>query len=172
MDPTKLPLRDFHLPNPIGWWPVAPGWWILLFSGVLLVVFSAWLWKRFNSFSLKKLAKKELKDLRRMPDLSNSERIKQLSVLIRRVCISLYPRSTAARLTGNEWLKFLEQPLGDESFSHGVGRVLIDAPYQRDRDIDSDSLFSLCERWIDALPDKKVAESDILIESINLKESA
>ena len=30
MDPTQLPLRDLHLPPDIGWWPMAPGWWVLL----------------------------------------------------------------------------------------------------------------------------------------------
>ena len=30
MDPTQLPLRDLHLPETIGWWPLAPGWWFAI----------------------------------------------------------------------------------------------------------------------------------------------
>ena len=30
MDPEQIPLRDLHLPEAIGWWPLAPGWWILI----------------------------------------------------------------------------------------------------------------------------------------------
>jgi len=37
-DPSSIPLRDIHLPDPIGWWPPAPGWSIVL---GLLVLASA-----------------------------------------------------------------------------------------------------------------------------------
>ncbi len=30
MDPTQIPLRDLHLPEVIGWWPPASGWWFLI----------------------------------------------------------------------------------------------------------------------------------------------
>ena len=49
MNPDSLPLRDIHLPAPLGWWPLAPGWWIvgaLVFA--LLIAGLIWLWKRQN----------------------------------------------------------------------------------------------------------------------------
>ena len=30
MDPKQIPLRDLHLPEGIGWWPLAPGWWVVI----------------------------------------------------------------------------------------------------------------------------------------------
>ena len=35
MDPQAIPLRGLHLPDAVGWWPLAPGWWLL---GALLAV--------------------------------------------------------------------------------------------------------------------------------------
>ncbi len=35
MDPEQIPLRDLRLPETIGWWPLAPGWWFVI---VLLLV--------------------------------------------------------------------------------------------------------------------------------------
>ena len=62
MDETTLPLRDLHLPDPIGWWPLAPGWWfvLVLVAGGLAYLASLALKKwRHNAprrFSLRELA--------------------------------------------------------------------------------------------------------------------
>lgn len=152
VDPTQLPLRDWHAPPAVGWWPLAPGWWILLISSILLLAVAVWLWRRMTRPSVKKLARKEIESLKYAQDLSDSDRTRELSVLIRRICLSVYPRPTIARLTGREWLKFLDQTLDEPSFSEGPGKVLIDAPYRQNADVDFESLLALCERWIEALP--------------------
>ncbi|MCI0667112.1 MAG: DUF4381 domain-containing protein, partial [Methylococcaceae bacterium] len=58
-----------------------------------------------------------------------------------------------ARLTGKDWLQFLEKTLDEPAFSEGPGKALIDAPYRQDARVDCDPLFSLCERWIESLPE-------------------
>ena len=35
MNPAEIPIRDLHLPEPVGWWPLAPGWWLLITIAVL-----------------------------------------------------------------------------------------------------------------------------------------
>ena len=44
IDPAEIPLRDIHLPEPISWWPLAPGWWILVGGLLALAIlgFLAW----------------------------------------------------------------------------------------------------------------------------------
>jgi len=31
-------LRDIHLPEAVSWWPLAPGWWLLMVLTCLLLV--------------------------------------------------------------------------------------------------------------------------------------
>ena len=45
MPATPLPLKDIHLPEAIGWWPLAPGWWILLLL-IGLLIFAVVIWLR------------------------------------------------------------------------------------------------------------------------------
>jgi hypothetical protein len=152
-NPLQLPLRDIHLPEPVSWWPPAPGWWILFGFVILLLVGIGWLYRRRSRYLKSAVyhAKIQLQLLRE--DYSNQgdslKLIRELSALLRRICISVHPRSESASLTGREWLAFLDQSVSGEPFLKGSGRVLVDAPYQRNPDIDADTLLSLCQEWIE-----------------------
>ncbi|NIN34988.1 MAG: DUF4381 family protein, partial [Gammaproteobacteria bacterium] len=54
----------------------------------------------------------------------------QISILLRRLSISLFPRTQVASLTGDEWLRFLDDQVPGDPFSSDKGRVLIEAPYR------------------------------------------
>lgn len=152
MDPNPLPLRDIHLPSPVGWWPPAPGWWLLLALAVMIIVGLLWLRRQFIRPDIRKTALRELRCLQDDHALPTAERMRQLSVLLRRICLSAYPRQDSASLVGDAWLRFLDQPLGNQGFSQGPGSVLIDAPYRPDADVDFDALCALSQEWIMALP--------------------
>jgi hypothetical protein len=77
----------------------------------------------------------------------------ELSMLLRRVAISRFPRHDVASLTGDAWLAFLDRALGDgAAFQSGAGRILLNGPYADKVDADAESLLVLCERWIKRLP--------------------
>jgi len=154
MDPTQIPLRDIHLPPPIGWWPPAPGWWLLLAVGVAISGGLLWLRRRLTRPNVRKTALQALQRLQDDHSLPIAERVAELSILLRRIALSAYPHRESAGLVGAAWLRFLDQPLGDQRFSQGPGRVLIDAPYRRDAEVDFDALCALCRQWITALPKK------------------
>ena len=95
-DPASLPLRDIHLPDPVSWWPLAPGWWALLLLLVIFVLSTTYFIRRYRNHKISALylAKQELArietDFNINQDKSNL--IKELSELIRRLSISIFPR--------------------------------------------------------------------------------
>jgi hypothetical protein len=155
-DPMQLPLRDIHLPEPVSWWPPAAGWWIVLALVMLVIGLCAWLYRRRRRqrWSAVYLARAELRALREryLYDEDIRQFAAELSALLRRVSISLYPRAETASLTGEDWLRHLDQPLPDKPFSTGAGRILIELPYRRNVDAaETEPLLELCESWIDAI---------------------
>ncbi|MDM3871090.1 DUF4381 domain-containing protein [Porticoccus sp. W117] len=54
-------LRDIHLPEATGWWPLAPGLWALLIAVAVLLAFGLWLWwRRFRRNRYRRLAQRML----------------------------------------------------------------------------------------------------------------
>ena len=150
MEPN-LPLRDIHLPDPIGWWPLAPGWWLLLIGIPTLLIFSIGLWRFIRRKTVKKLALAELESIVQS-QTDAREKVQQLAILMRRISLSVYQREEVASLVGEQWLSFLDGLMGDKQFSEGAGRLFIEAPYRREAQADMDALFSLCRQFIKSLP--------------------
>ncbi|MFQ5597421.1 MAG: DUF4381 domain-containing protein [Nitrospiria bacterium] len=157
-DGLSLQLRDIHLPDPISWWPPAPGWWASL---VLLTVLTSavycFLWNK-RRWRVRIAAIAELKTIsKRFHEAPDTGRlVKDLSVLLRRICMTYVPRSDVAGLTGDPWLRFLDGHVGGRNrsllFSGDVGRALLTAPYQSSATVDGKRLLTLCDQWIRALP--------------------
>jgi len=152
MQETELALKDIHLPDAISWWPPAIGWWLLVFFIPTLIVFSYWLYKRLTRNTALKTAKKTLMAIKLNTELDNTQKLRELSILLRRVAISLAPRIEVASLTGQSWLVFLDQSLHGAPFSVGIGQLLVTAPYRNTAPSDQEiTLFiSLCEDWLKA----------------------
>ena len=158
MEPTQqLPLRDIHLPEAIGWWPPALGWWLLAILIPLLIALMFWLYKRITRKTAIKAAKKILLQIKQDQQSDNSQKLKELSALIRRVAISTTNREKCAGLTGQQWLEFLEQSVKGTPFTLGIGQLLANAPYQKSAPTEQDinQLTRLCEDWLKAQSKRK-----------------
>jgi hypothetical protein len=152
MPTTQLPLKDIHLPEAIGWWPPAIGWWLLAVLIPLLIVFLYWFYQRLTRKTAIKTAKNNLAAIKNNPALDNNQKLRELSMLIRRVAISVNPRTEVASLTGRQWLAFLDKTLKGAPFSEGCGQLLAEAPYRNSppSELEISQLFSLCEEWLKA----------------------
>ncbi len=155
MQPTSSPLdqlADIHLPDGVSWWPLAPGWWILL---ALLVIASIgfFIWrqrKQQNHYRI--VAQHQLAGI--YADYQQTQNagayLQALSLLLRRTALTAYPHSFNASIKGNEWLSWLDTvcPAMTEKFSGELGESLLSSAYQKNPQLDVNSLHQLSSQWI------------------------
>lgn len=161
---AALDLRDIHLPEPVSWWPVAPGWWLLIAAIVLILFVIIISRKIYRSRQLKRDIASELENIKQQFRASNnkSQLAKSLSILLRRASITFYPAEDTAGLTGENWLSYLDatgnHSSSKKTFHSETGKVLLSAPYlpeNADLDFDAQALLQLCESWLLAPHHKK-----------------
>ena len=149
-------LRGYHLPDPVSWWPPAPGWWLLaLLMAGLLVLMAIWLLRIWRQNRVARAAPRaaldELAALRaaytREGDVAAYAR--GLSRLLRRFALARFPRRAVAGLSGEDWLAFLDAHGGEGRFQAGPGRELLAAPYRPAGELAVGELAALVEEWIE-----------------------
>jgi hypothetical protein len=147
MDPEQIPIRDLHLPDAVGWWPPAPGWWLLF---ALCAVGLAWLcWRYLEAWARGRPRRHALRRLESLLDAYEADRDAarfgaEVSALLRRTMLAYAPRSEVAGLTGEAWLEWLDKDLAIPQFRTGPGRKLLDLPYRRpDADIPGAEVYEL-----------------------------
>lgn len=152
VDPAALPLRDIHLPPPPGLWPPAPGWWLLTALCVVLGIAVFLFIRPARRLRYRRQALRQLAELEKDGHLAPDALLAALSALLRRAVLCAFDREVCAGLTGEAWLRFLDQGLGGAPFSSGAGRVLEQGPYRRGCDFDRAALLALCRRRLKKLP--------------------
>jgi hypothetical protein len=147
MDPEQIPLRDLHLPEAIGWWPPAPGWWLL---GLLVLAGLVVLLVRYARRRARGAARRRaLRELDALLAEFEAQRdavrfAAGVSALLRRAMLAYAPRGEVAGLTGEAWLAWLDKGLEHPQFVAGPGRSLLELPYRRpDADLAGVEVYSL-----------------------------
>ncbi len=161
MEQQVLQLKDIHLPSAISYWPLAPGWWILLFIILLFVL--AWYFRAslraWLAPGIRKVSLRQLGTIVNNRQTSNQQKVQQISQLLRQNAMTTSSRDHVAGLAGEQWLKFLDGDDPQQPFSNGVGRSLIDAPYQTDAVLDIDALAELVHARLKQNKKRKDRES-------------
>ncbi len=137
MDPEQIPLRDLHLPEAIGLWPLAPGWWVTI---TLAVIFLGFLARRYVQRRARGAARRHaLSQLNELTAEFEQHRdavafSSGLSELLRRTMLAYAPRGEIAGLTGDEWVAWLDRDLDQPRFKGETGRKLLELPYRKPGD--------------------------------------
>lgn len=155
---NTLELRDIHLPDPVSWWPLASGWWILLALIISLLaaayIFIPKLIKKLKHRPARNLALSEFNIIQQQfrTQQNNQTLVQSLSVLLRRICMTYDSRQNSASLTGKSWSNKLNNLNPQHPFSDELMSVLINAPYQKHHEFNAEQLLNQCENWIKHLP--------------------
>ncbi|MFT6895619.1 MAG: hypothetical protein ACJA13_000016 [Paraglaciecola sp.] len=104
-------LKDIHLPDAIGFWPLAYGWWLLLMVIVLGVAWGIILWRKKHHLGL---AKRQA--LLLLSDINETQQTwpGQLNTLLKRLAMVYFPKHQVASLHGKDWQSFLVSQLPDK----------------------------------------------------------
>ena len=132
------PLRD---PAAIGWWPPAPGWWIVLALSVALLtgVFLR-LRKQRRKTAYRRIALAALEELR-----SREAGKDELNWLLKAAALRAYPQEQVAGLYGAAWQHFLASSCPKVALG---AFAELDTLYQREPSPVSRHLFEAAENWI------------------------
>ncbi|MFK8052074.1 MAG: DUF4381 domain-containing protein [Woeseiaceae bacterium] len=156
MNPESLPIRDIHLPAPVGWWPLAPGWWFLLLLIGVGIGFAIWYYRRPQA-RRRRAAIRLLASLQQTyaQEKNSQQLLQSLSALLRRYAIAVSGRTTVAGLVGESWRHYLNEPLPEAPFSEAPADLLISAPYAKTapalNEQEAERLLRVCREWIEVL---------------------
>ena len=151
VDATTLlqQLRDIHSPPPIGWWPLAIGWWIIIgLSFLILICFAYYYWRKRRPTTLRialALITQLQQKQQQQPDYNH---LPELSIIVRRVALARFPNTDVAHLHSEAWLRFLDKTGRTIAFTQGAGKCLAYGPYQQ-QTIDNFAAVLTCVRdWV------------------------
>lgn len=102
-------LHDIVIPEPPPLWPPAPGVWVLLIIAVaVLLALTLW-WRRARARNAYRRAGLAL--------LKNARTVREVNIVLKRVALAAFPRSTVAPLWGDEWVAFLDRTCRQARFA-------------------------------------------------------
>lgn len=138
-------LHDIVAPAPVGWWPPAPGWYVLLAllaAGALLLTFSRA--RRYRRNRYRRAALQRLAAIRE--GQASGQASAELARLLKQTALAAWPRKQVASLSGQAWADFLASTGASEAGAAQLSR----AAY-RGEDLDDSQmqgLFAAAEHWI------------------------
>ena len=152
-DPADLSnLKDLALPPPVGWWPWAPGWWILAAALLVAIILLAVGWyRRYRANAYRRAADRALVDLAKVAktNIDRSLLATQISELLKRTALAAFPRTQVASLSGQEWLAFLDRTGRGTRFTSAPATALPQLCLNAAGDSDTiDAAISNARRWI------------------------
>lgn len=149
MNPTD-PLASLHAlrtPEPISWWPLAPGWWLLIVLALALITGACLLlWRQYRANAYRRKALKALASAQQnwQQQGDNTALLQQINALLKATAIKAFPPTQCAALYGDNWLNFLQQTLPDNTPPSALGNSV----YGPTPEFDSQALHHFASLWI------------------------
>ncbi|RDH43960.1 DUF4381 domain-containing protein [Zooshikella ganghwensis] len=143
-------LKPIHEPPPISWWPLSPGWWILAVMAIAVIIFCGWhLFRYWQRFQHKRRLLAELDKIWQhyQQHQATSTYLHQANQYLKQTLLQTQSRANIASLSGQQWLKILDQASHSKAFTEGVGQALGVTSYQPNPLCNTEHLHALLINW-------------------------
>lgn len=151
-----LQLEDIHQPDPVSFWPLAPGWWLLLALSIVLALCLRYAQKRWvNPWQSQRQLNKHAREavLHGYQDWQSHRDISrfcaEVNTQLKRYCRKQAP--AALPLSGEDWVNWMESCSGIR-FNPEQRLALASGPYQPVEHlsaVNADSLRDAVLTWLD-----------------------
>lgn len=166
-------LRDVELPEVSA--VPALGWWLLLLFFILAAVAALFFYRQWRVRLWQRQAKMQLQNIRdQLGNEAGSSLLSRCSQLAKKVVLAVDHREQVASLHGEQWLAKLDEICDRPEFTQGIGRLLLDQPYQRQpvlSEQDLSALFDSMQVLIHSAGKYRPAEQSASIVSANKQHS-
>ena len=140
------PLRE---PALVGWWPPAPGWWLLaliMLIGTMWCGFLIWRQRRRNAY--RRIARRQLAAIQEQfqRDGDTNHCVAAVNALLKSVAVTAYPRRQVASISGKEWLALINEPLDPQNH---LDQSYLSALYSNQAgSLPIEQVIASADRWI------------------------
>jgi Domain of unknown function (DUF4381) len=146
-------MHDIAEPGPISWWPLAPGWWVLIITAIVSVaLLIRW---RLRRIAANRYRKEALRLLTQLEANVSATSIADVVDIIKRTALQAYPhdRAIIARSYGKTWVDWLNRqckvPVFDETAADALSQAAYRAPSNEPGEPESlRHLLSAARAWI------------------------
>jgi len=154
MDETQAKLleqlRDIHASAEPGWWPPAPGWWVL--ATVLVVLLGYLVYRAYGAWRAYRRRQRLVSALENIsqqwdPAADPHRFLAEMNKLFRVVALRAFPGTSAVRLQGADWVSYIESMLPDSASTTQL-QALATGPYEPSPEFDQQGLVQLARLWV------------------------
>ena len=146
-------LRDIHLPEPILWWPLAPGWWVLI---ILCLALAIWFIskgvQRWRANLYRRQALQKLTLLNNELSFTNDQKIVMVFEILKQAVNSAYPSQFFSSLEFSAFVAFLQRSCDKPLFELLPDNIDIllygKISDDHNRDLIIDNLFDSSQYWV------------------------
>jgi hypothetical protein len=142
-DPASLQnLNDIVIPEPVAWWPPAPGWYVV--AALVLLALLVLTFRGIQRWQRNRYRREALAILAQVRD-NGSGQASRVPELLKRAALSAFPRDEVAGLNGAAWYRFLDGSARCDRFSAHAGTLLAKASYGASPSLTEREFTVLCE---------------------------
>lgn len=149
-------LADIHMPGDVSWWPLAPGWWVVIAVALALLAYGAWrmfqrqlLQRRLNAALAEvSRARKQLEAASANDMASRLIFVNEVNAVLRRVALLHDNPHQVAGLSGHAWVNYLRNYDSARLLNQQLADTLSQGRFAPRCDVDATALEQMAREWI------------------------